>query len=95
MSIACAVAGPDGQLYPMYAGGAEAQQLWQQPDPAYMQQMQAYAQMYNALGVAPDGTLLAGGSPMQSPVIKAFVAAIMSGAGCSIQQPACGISSGP
>lgn len=45
----------------MYAGSMEAQQMWQQADPAYMQQMQAYAQMYNALGVAPDGTLLAAG----------------------------------
>lgn len=27
---------------------------------AYMQQMQAYGQMMGALGVAPDGTLLAG-----------------------------------
>lgn len=29
-------------------------------DPAYMQQMHAYAQMMGALGVAADGTLLAG-----------------------------------
>lgn len=27
---------------------------------AYMQQVQAYGQMMGALGVAPDGTLLAG-----------------------------------
>lgn len=50
----------------MFAGSHDAQQMWQQQvDPAYIQQMQAYAQMYSALGVAPDGTLLAAGTTQQ------------------------------
>ncbi|WIA33328.1 hypothetical protein OEZ86_006465 [Tetradesmus obliquus] len=64
-------ASPDGALYPTYASEQEAQ-MWQMMmyqqqqaalsaagSTAYMQQVQAYGQMMGALGVAPDGTLLA------------------------------------